>query len=149
MYYKFFVKGYLFNGKMQEEMKRIARRVSHRVPGANDSGLSLGPVRFEYRGRIEQRSLTKRETVFGMASPSDRNGGFAGLVSWRGYPDENGCTVVSVDIARATLVGASEWIVDFVRQCIVQAGWAIEDEEMSIVQIAIPQSKESDDGNGN
>ena len=128
MYHKFFVKGY---GGEPYQMKSAARRASHRVAGCEDAGLDIGLVRFEYHGRVYRRDLTKREAVFGMAEPRDRHGGgFAGLVMWQDGALENACVIVSIDMARSGMTGADEWIVDFVRAVICEAGWVIIREEL-------------------
>lgn len=108
------------------QMKSQARRVSHRLPGADDK---VGPViRFERYGRVHERPLTRREMIFGVKAPPDgKGGGFAGLVIWRDpYEDRPGEVIIT---PRARLTGAGEWIVQFVRQIILTAGWTIIKEE--------------------
>lgn len=110
------------------QMKSQARKVSHAVSGAEDK---VGPsVRFERYGQIIERPLTRRELVFGVKAPDDgKGGGFAGLVIWRDpYEDQPG-EIVITPRASSSLVGASDWIVDFVRQIILAAGWQIQSEE--------------------
>jgi hypothetical protein len=109
------------------QMKSQARKVSHAVPGAEDK---VGPsVRFERYGRIVERPLTRRELVFGVKAPDDgKGGGFAGLVIWRDpHNDQPG--EILVDTVRAKWIGAGDWIVNFVRQIILAAGWTIQKEE--------------------
>jgi len=110
------------------QLKSQARRVSHQVPGCDDR---VGPViRFERYGRIIQRSLARRELVFGVKVPDDgKGGGFAGLVIWRETPYGPGDAEVIIDLARARAVGATDWIGEFVRKIILAAGWNIELEE--------------------
>lgn len=133
MFYKFFVSGFspeqcqLTNGwevMPVGQMKQQARRVSHNVPGADDQ---IGPaVRFERYGRIFNRALTRREMVFGVKKPDQSEGGFAGLVSWC---DQTTLCEVRVDLGRAGYFSARSWIVQFVREIILAAGWTIEREE--------------------
>jgi len=109
------------------QMKSQARKASHAVPGAEDQ---VGPVvRFERYGRLYERALTRRELVFGVKAPEDgKGGGFAGLVVWRDpYRDQSGEVIIT---PRAQMV-AGDWIVQFVREVIVAAGWTIEREEPS------------------
>ena len=109
------------------QMKSQARKASHAVPGAEDK---VGPViRFERYGRIFERPLTRRELVFGVKAPNDgKSGGFAGLVVWRDpYDDQPG--EVIIDLARARWAGAGDWIVQFVRDIIIAAGWTIIEEK--------------------
>jgi hypothetical protein len=91
----------------------------------------VGPsVRFERYGRIVERPLTRRELVFGVKAPDDgKGGGFAGLVVWAGYEGSDLQPEVRIDMARARMVGADDWIVQFVRQIILAAGWTIQSEE--------------------
>jgi len=104
------------------QMKSQARRASHRVPGADDQ---VGPsVRFERYGRIAERPLTRRELVFGVKAPDDgKGGGFAGLVIWRDPSGDEPGEVIVNDRIRT-----GEWIVQFVRQIILAAGWTIQSE---------------------
>jgi hypothetical protein len=68
MKYKFLVTGFSPIG----EMKSLARRASHIVPGAEDK---VGPsIRFERYGKIIERPLTRRELVFGVKAPADGKG---------------------------------------------------------------------------
>jgi len=104
------------------QMKSQARKASHAVPGAEDR---VGPsVRFERYGRIVERALTRREMVFGVKAPDDgKGGGFAGLVIWRDpQGDQPGEVIIT---PRASLIGAGDWIVQFVREIILAAGWTI------------------------
>lgn len=108
------------------QMKSQARKASHQVPGADDK---VGPtVRFERYGRIVERPLTRRELVFGVKAPDDgKGGGFAGLVIWRDpHGDQPGEVIIT---PRAGLTGAGDWIVQFVREIILAAGWTIQAEE--------------------
>jgi len=133
MFYKFVISG--FSSKPYRfpdgseimpggQMKSQARRASHRVVGCDDR---VGPVvRFERYGRIIERALTRRELVFGAKAPDDgKGGGFAGLVVWQGFIDP---AEVRIDMARAQAAGAGEWIVQFVRDVIIAAGWTIQSE---------------------
>jgi len=137
MYHKFLVAGvvlqpYRFPDGQEiipgGQMKSQARRASHRVLGGDDK---VGPtIRFERYDQILDRPLTKRELVFGVKSPNDgQGGGFAGLVAWCGYEGSDLQPEVRIDLARARMVNASEWIVQFVREVILAAGWAIQSEE--------------------
>lgn len=108
------------------QMKTQARKVSHTVPGAHDA---MGPpIRFERYGRIVERPLSRRDLVFGVKAPDDdKGGGFAGLVIWQDpHGDQPGQVIIT---PRASLVGAGDWIVQFVRQIILAAGWTIQSEE--------------------
>jgi len=128
MFHKILLSGFepqkLLNGEIPiGQLKSQARRASHSVPGCDDQ---LGPViRFDYRGQIIKRKITRRELVFGVKAPDDNSGGgFAGLVSWR-ESDEGSPSEVLVNLARAKMAGADKWVVQFVRDVIVAAGWTI------------------------
>jgi len=103
------------------QLKSQARRASHRVPSCDDE---VGPViRFDYRGQIFERKLTRREMVFGVKAPDDNSGGgFAGLVIWRDGQDELPSEVV-IEMARARMTGAGEWVIQFVREVVKAANW--------------------------
>ena len=106
------------------QLKSQARKASHRVDGCDDP---VGPVvRFEYKGQIETRPLTRREMVFGMKSPDDGNGGgFAGLVAWCGYAGTQRAPEICIDLYRAQVYGANQWIIHFVSEIIRWAGWTV------------------------
>lgn len=142
MHYVFFTIS--FRDEDPGRMKSVARRASHQVPECETPGLTIGPVRFDYRGSVVTRNLTRREAVFGMRSPVDGRGGFAGLVTWQGYPNNEDQTYVSIDMTRSRIVGADGWIVDFVRQCIVAAGWIVVREEEVTPRIVFPQREEGE-----
>lgn len=127
MFIKFLVEGY--QGE-PERMKSVARRVSHQLPDAEEQGINRS-IRFERYDEIIKRPLTKRETVFGVKSPPN-GGGCKGLVNWRAFcrPAE-----ATIEMARAKILGADEWIEDFVRRVILEAGWKIvkqENQEVSL-----------------
>lgn len=117
MFIKFLVEGY--KGE-PERMKSVARRVSHQLPDAEERGINRS-IRFERYGEIIKRPLTKRETVFGVKAPRN-GGGCKGLVNWCAFckPAE-----VVIEMARAKMLDADEWIEDFVRRVIVAADWKI------------------------
>lgn len=133
MFHRFLVAGFVPTATAEGiipggQMKTEARRVSHRVPGAEDR---VGPsVRFERYGRLYERALTRRELVFGVKAPDDgKGGGFAGLVVWAGYEGLDRQAEVRIDMAR--MAGAEEWLVQFVRDVIVAAGWTVESEKVA------------------
>lgn len=132
--YRFDISGFAVNNR-GEDMKKQARRASHQVASCDEVVTSCGPFRVEEKsGEEAVRHLTRRELVFGLK-------GFGGLVIWRGTtgmdmddPEGSGmCIAVDGEViidSRAKMLGLlSEWIIDFVRQIIVKAGWRIIQEE--------------------
>lgn len=126
IWYTFYIRGFslrweeeIYSGNSQ--LTTIARGWSHEVKGCDDL---IGPVtRFDRYGKILERSLTRREMVFGVWKPEDGRGGFRPFVYWT-YTNKN-ISVAQIDLKKARKYNAEEWIIDFVRQTILQAGWWI------------------------
>lgn len=107
--HRFIISGFKINS-LGEDMKKQARRSSHRIVDCDEMVKSCGPFAVKNRyGKKVTRHLTKRELVFGLKD-------FAGLVSWISYPNNKPDEVV-IDI-RARMLGAGDWIIDFVRKVI-------------------------------
>ncbi|MDO8592670.1 MAG: hypothetical protein Q7R92_02770 [bacterium] len=127
LFYTFIVADY--KGNPYELKSFVRRTASHKVTGNSLPGTNLGPIRFQRYAKTMERELTRREAVFGVGSPADNSGGgFKGLVMWRGMRDGLGNCQVVAEMARSRLVGAADWIIDFVRQCILLAGLKIAEE---------------------
>ena len=128
---------YLFiAGDVQEQeillgkgVKWYARFASHKVLGCDDQ---VGPnlkyiMRFRIGERAYENRLTRRQLVFGVGRGQD---GFKGLCDWQ--IEEVDTISARVDLIRANEVNATEWIIPFVREIILAAGWKVEFEELCI-----------------
>ena len=102
----------------------MARKISHQLPDAEERGINCS-IRFERYDEIIKRPLTKREAVFAVKSPPN-GGGFKGLVNWCAFlsPAE-----ITIEMGRAKLNGADEWIEDFIIRLIKKLGWQIVSEK--------------------
>ncbi len=129
---------YLFiAGGVQEQevllgrgLKWHARFASHKIPGCDDQ---IGPnikytMSFKTGLREYENRLTRRQLVFGVGGTRDK--GFKGLCDWD--IEDFDKVSVKVDLIRASTVSATEWIVPFVRDIILAAGWKVEHEHFFI-----------------
>lgn len=122
MYHLFKISGFRPKSQAIGQMKSQARKASHDVAGCDKQ---VGPViAFERYKIIYNRSLTRREMVFGVKAIHYVSGsGFAGLVAWHDHDQS-----VKINMVRAKSLGIQDWIVQFVRDTIVAAGWTIIEE---------------------